>query len=173
MFRMGDPQKIVDMLVLQAFAIEPTRNKTVLWGCFGDIILENIRLNLEGTVRCQKCGTRFTPSFESNKLCPVCSSISHYAQNKNCQKLWLHTFLWGFGWHTIWHFCQSPTIMWLSKDALRENPKIKLKEKIAWSKLLRKSPKSSAASSRRYISILQTGPWGVCIRWLYASWYGI
>ena len=80
MFRMGDPQKIVDMLVLQAFAIEPTRNKTVLWGCFGDIILENIRLNLEGTVRCQKCGTRFTPSFESNKLCPVCSSISHYAQ---------------------------------------------------------------------------------------------
>lgn len=70
-----DPVKVTDMLILQLFVMTPTTNKAVFWNCFGDVVLENIRLNLQGTIRCQKCGLRFTPSFGSNKLCPSCSAL--------------------------------------------------------------------------------------------------
>ena len=70
-----DPVKVTDMLILQLFVMTSTTNKAVFWNCFGDVVLENIRLNLRGTIRCQKCGLRFTPSFGSNKLCPSCSAL--------------------------------------------------------------------------------------------------
>jgi len=51
-------------------------NKDTLWRLFGDVIYNNIKINLEGTKICKKCGERFeyVSSLDRNIYCNECKS---------------------------------------------------------------------------------------------------
>ena len=63
-----DLDYIVNTLVAFLYTQRPTSAKKSLWACFGDIILENIKRNLEGKGQiCPICGKRFEP-IKSNQV---------------------------------------------------------------------------------------------------------
>lgn len=62
---------IVNSLVVYFYTLRETSNKKMLWACFGDVILANIKRNLadSGTMICLICGKRFTPEHFKQKYC--------------------------------------------------------------------------------------------------------
>ena len=74
-----DMDYIVNTLVAYLYTVRQTSPKKTLWACFGDVILENLKHNLEGKGKiCQICGKRFIPDkFHPNAVC--C--------NKECAKI--------------------------------------------------------------------------------------
>lgn len=62
---------IVNSLVVYFYTLRETSNKKMLWACFGDVILANIKRNLadSGTMICPICGKRFTPEHFKQKYC--------------------------------------------------------------------------------------------------------
>ena len=69
-----DLDYIVNTLVAVLYTSRRASAKKTLWTCFGDVILENLKRNLEGKGRvCQICGKRFMPNkFRPGAAC--CSS---------------------------------------------------------------------------------------------------
>lgn len=58
-----DIDYVVNTLVAYLYTVRKTSAKKALWECFGDVILANLKKNLEGKGKiCQICGKRFTPS---------------------------------------------------------------------------------------------------------------
>lgn len=48
-------------------------NKSILWACFGDIILENLKKHINPReIYCKKCGKRFIPKSNAHKYCDTC-----------------------------------------------------------------------------------------------------
>ena len=67
---------LTDVLVKQLFHIRKAQRKTLFWECFGDIVLENLKENVDqNTIMCAKCGTRVLPSHRSQIYCPSCARI--------------------------------------------------------------------------------------------------
>lgn len=69
----GEPvEYIADVLVK---SLQNDINKDTLWRLFGDVILENIKRNLNGTKLCEVCGERFNIKEKDMKstLCDKCS----------------------------------------------------------------------------------------------------
>lgn len=65
---------IVDMLIVYLFKLKDSEHKNVLWSCFGDVIVENLKNNIpEDSIQCEKCGHRFIPNYHNEKLCDKCS----------------------------------------------------------------------------------------------------
>lgn len=65
---------IVDMLIVYLFKLKDSEHKNVLWSCFGDVIVENLKNNIpEDSIQCEKCGHRFIPNYHNEKLCDNCS----------------------------------------------------------------------------------------------------
>lgn len=57
-----DVKYIVNTLVAYLYTVRKTSAKKGLWDCFGDIIIDNIRNNLDPKSRiCIICGKRFVP----------------------------------------------------------------------------------------------------------------
>lgn len=83
-----DINYIVNTLVAFLYTARKTSSKKRLWDCFGDVILENLKHNLEGKGKiCQICGKRFIP----NKHHPdamFCSEdcFTKYRRDYNKQK---------------------------------------------------------------------------------------
>ena len=69
-----DIDYVVNTLVAYLYTVRKTSAKKGLWDSFGDVILKNLRKNLEGKGKvCQICGKRFTPNkFRPGAVC--CSS---------------------------------------------------------------------------------------------------
>lgn len=59
---------VVNSLVGYLYSVRPNSSKKLLWGAFGDIILENIKRNVKGQI-CPICGKRFTPRDVCQKYC--------------------------------------------------------------------------------------------------------
>ena len=58
-----DLDYIVNTLVAVLYTSRSSSAKKTLWVCFGDVILENLKRNLEGKGKvCQICGRRFVPN---------------------------------------------------------------------------------------------------------------
>ena len=71
----ADPDIIhlTDILVLQLFHKKKARHKVVFWNCFGDVVLENLRKNVDiRTTMCDECGTRYIRASYEHNLCPKC-----------------------------------------------------------------------------------------------------
>ena len=69
-----DLDYIVNTLVAVLYTVRKASAKKTLWACFGDIIFENLKRNLEGKGKiCQVCGKRFIP----NKYRPGAVCCSH------------------------------------------------------------------------------------------------
>jgi len=65
---------ITDVLVKQLFGIQHSRRKRMFWGCFGDVVLENLRRNVDThTIMCAKCGKRILPGSNRQYMCPECA----------------------------------------------------------------------------------------------------
>lgn len=70
-----DRSDIVDMLVAYQFKLTDSEHKNVLWSCFGDVIVENLRNNIsEDSIQCRDCGNRFIPNYHNEKLCNKCAT---------------------------------------------------------------------------------------------------
>lgn len=65
-----DINYIVNTLVAYLYTVRKTSAKKGLWDSFGDVILENLKKNLEGKGRiCQVCGKRFTQKRATQNYC--------------------------------------------------------------------------------------------------------
>lgn len=66
-----DIDYIVNTLVAYLYTARKNSGKKTLWGCFGDVIVENLKKKLEGSGNiCQICGKRFMPDkFHPNAVC--------------------------------------------------------------------------------------------------------
>lgn len=79
-----DIEYIVNTLVAYLYTVRKTSAKKGLWDSFGDIILENLKKNLEGKGRiCQVCGKRFTQKRVTQNYC----STDCYDKAKNQREI--------------------------------------------------------------------------------------
>lgn len=63
-----DLDYIVNTLVAVLYTTRNSSGKKTLWACFGDVILENLKKNLEGKGKiCQICGRRFVQTTRGQK----------------------------------------------------------------------------------------------------------
>lgn len=61
---------IVNTLVAYLYTVRSTSAKKGLWDAFGDVIVENLKRNLEGKGKiCQICGKRFIPKTSMQITC--------------------------------------------------------------------------------------------------------
>lgn len=81
-------EQLSDMLVKYAYGIKQTDRKSIIWLCFGDIILSNLRKNIEPekvvAVKCIDCGVLFETSYNkatSTKRCEDCQRKWHSIQS--------------------------------------------------------------------------------------------
>lgn len=66
------PSEAADMLVKYLYK-KKTPYKEMLWQCFGDILVSNLKRNIPaGSIQCKSCGTRFVPSSPNQKYCDSC-----------------------------------------------------------------------------------------------------
>ena len=66
---------ITDMLVKHLYSRKKTPHKEILWKCFGNVIVENLKNNIPvDSIQCEKCGERFIPSASNQKLCDTCGT---------------------------------------------------------------------------------------------------
>jgi hypothetical protein len=70
----GDVDYVTDVLIKYCYLKRKNnaKGKTTLWESFGDIILLNLKHNIEGTMQCEGCGIRVEKS-NSRKYCDGCS----------------------------------------------------------------------------------------------------
>lgn len=68
---------IVNTLVVYLYTIRKTAAKKGLWDSFGDVILENLKKNLDnGTKICPICGKRFKPTTSMQVTCSAdCKAV--------------------------------------------------------------------------------------------------
>lgn len=79
-----DIEYIVNTLVAYLYTVRKTSAKKGLWDSFGDIILENLKKNLEGKGRiCQVCGKRFVQKRATQNYC----STECYDKAKNQREI--------------------------------------------------------------------------------------
>lgn len=79
-----DIDYIVNTLVSVLYTTRASSAKKTLWACFGDVILENLKRNLEGKGKiCQICGKRFSPKRTTQNYC----SDECYAKAKNQREI--------------------------------------------------------------------------------------
>jgi hypothetical protein len=69
----SDEQYVTDVLVKYLYRKRNANKKRILWGSFGDVILENIKYNLDGTKQCEMCGKRIEITSNKKKYCDKCS----------------------------------------------------------------------------------------------------
>lgn len=68
-----DDIEISDMLVKYSFTIQNGKGKAALWFCYGTIIVENLKANLNDSFgACCKCGKRFIQKNVFDTLCDEC-----------------------------------------------------------------------------------------------------
>ncbi|PYE51624.1 hypothetical protein HUB98_06280 [Paenibacillus barcinonensis] len=74
----NDPYYIADVIIEYLYSGSNTGYKTTLWSSFGDIIVDNLKKNLESRIKtCERCNTVFSnvrdKSTNSRKYCDSCS----------------------------------------------------------------------------------------------------
>jgi hypothetical protein len=67
----NDIDYVTDVLVKYLYQKKSSRKET-LWKSFGDILLENLQLNLKNTKQCECCGSRIE-DYNTKKYCEECS----------------------------------------------------------------------------------------------------
>lgn len=72
LLELGELDYVVNTLVSYCYTVKINSNKKLLWSCFGDVIVKNLKENVQniGEV-CPICGKRFQPTTYSQKCCCV------------------------------------------------------------------------------------------------------
>jgi len=72
----NNPEYVTDVLIKYLYESKKLNYKTTLWECFGDIIVENLKRNLEclykGYFVCISCGARKKIKGKNHKYCDSC-----------------------------------------------------------------------------------------------------
>lgn len=71
----SNEDRIVNILVEEFYNKVDSKNKTTLWDVYGDILLSNLRYNLQGTKQCENCGKRIEMVNNQSKYCDSCFAI--------------------------------------------------------------------------------------------------
>ncbi len=78
-----DIEYVVNTLVAYLYTIRKTSAKKGLWDAFGDVIVKNLKKNLEGKGRiCPVCGKRFEPKIHNQVCCSELCSKERDIRNK-------------------------------------------------------------------------------------------
>lgn len=78
---------IVNTLVFYLYTIRKNSAKKTLWACFGDIILENIKTNLDGKGQiCPICGKRFKQDTKGQRAICCSEECSHEYKLKSMRE---------------------------------------------------------------------------------------
>ncbi|HHX70793.1 MAG TPA: hypothetical protein GX708_22425, partial [Gallicola sp.] len=69
---------VTDVLIEYSYGHKESNFKTTLWSSFGDIIVENIKKNIdlkinEGYIQCTECNKLIKPTNNKNKYCKECA----------------------------------------------------------------------------------------------------
>lgn len=67
----NDDVYLTDMLIVYNYT-QNTRFKNTLWNVYGDIIYENLKSNLDGTIQCELCNERIRVTQDNEKYCEKC-----------------------------------------------------------------------------------------------------
>lgn len=64
---------VCDMLVAHFFRDKKSKSLNTFWLCYGDIVFQNIRNNIEKDyIQCSCCGERFWRASYKNQICEAC-----------------------------------------------------------------------------------------------------
>lgn len=75
--------EITDMLVRHLYSHKKTPHKEILWQCFGDVLVNNLKNNIPAnSIQCEKCGERFVPKNNKQKYCDECAKKHKNELNK-------------------------------------------------------------------------------------------
>jgi len=81
---------VTDVLVKYLYVHKNSSYKTTLWCCFGDVILENLKRNvdtkLKNTTTCDSCGERIKLSANNKRYCAPCAKEIDREKAKNRMK---------------------------------------------------------------------------------------
>lgn len=67
---------VCDMLVAHFFRDKKSKSLNTFWLCYGDIVFQNIRNNIEKDyIQCSCCGKRFWRTSYKNQICEACQPI--------------------------------------------------------------------------------------------------
>lgn len=80
-----DEDRIVNVLIQELYAKTNSPNKTTLWDCYGEIILMNLRSNLQGTKQCDDCGIRIE-TYNTKKYCNKCAEEKERLRKRNWKR---------------------------------------------------------------------------------------
>lgn len=74
---------IANMLIKYLYDIKNSKAKESLWFCYGDIIVENLKKNIDNTTcLCDRCGDRYIKISNRTKYCTTCSKLIQKEQVK-------------------------------------------------------------------------------------------
>lgn len=78
-----DINYIVNTLVAYLYTVRQSSQKKTLWACFGDVIVENLKRNIDGNTRvCNICGKRFVPKRIDQTCCSCECAKTQDNQNR-------------------------------------------------------------------------------------------
>lgn len=86
--KFGDDEYITDILVTYLYHIKNSKNKEVLWYCYGEQIVKNLDKNLRCiNSYCKKCGIRLEKKNSNQKYCSNCDNSYRPIETKTiiCQ----------------------------------------------------------------------------------------
>jgi hypothetical protein len=69
----SDVEYVVDVLVKYLYEKKNSKNKETLWKTFGDVLLNNLKENLNNTKQCECCGNRIE-QYNTKKYCDECAN---------------------------------------------------------------------------------------------------
>lgn len=78
--------EVTDILVQYLYGIKESKFKDMLWLCYGEYIIENIRKNIKSKykdVQCVDCGEWFEVSINDKKTCRCEECNKEYKRNQN------------------------------------------------------------------------------------------
>jgi hypothetical protein len=81
----SDATYIVDVLVKYLYEEKPSRNKETLWKTFGEILLNNLKENLNKTKQCECCGKRIS-QYNTKKYCVPCAKEKERIRKRNWKR---------------------------------------------------------------------------------------
>jgi hypothetical protein len=68
----SDSEYVADVLIKYLYDICNSKNKTTLWESFGDILLSNLRNDIENTILCERCEKREQKTKQRQIMCLSC-----------------------------------------------------------------------------------------------------
>lgn len=96
MLDMGDKYYVVDVLIKYLFCEKKSTNKTTFWDVFGDVVFENLEINLKDLIEgnfilCESCGKRIRKTNNRIKFCEKCSKEKNKENMRKAKKIAYHS----------------------------------------------------------------------------------